>query len=263
MITVVSTLAGCLLLGVTAVTAASSLRIRGRATFFLASLVVAAATIVLLVECLSLFDALTRSAILLGQVVLASVGVGAWLATGRPRLPRIARPGVRTLAETARAHPAVTVLVLVVLTSLVIGFVVVLTVAPNNWDSMTYHLSRVDYWLQNHSAMQWAGGSIRQLNSPPNAEMMVAWTVSLRGTDQLAGLVQWTALVGTAVAIFSICRLIAFPIAASVFAAACFVAMPQPILQGTSTQNDLVTAFFITSALVFGIRSLRDRSLGD
>jgi hypothetical protein len=263
MVDVVSTAAGLLLLAWTALATVSALRIRGRAPFFIAYLVACGATIVLLVELLSLFDALTRPAILIGHLVLACVGTGAWLATGRPRPPRIGRLGVRVLVEATRNHPAAAILSAFVLIALVVQLVVAIGVCPNNWDSMTYHLSRAAYWLQHESAMQWPDGSIRQNFSPPNAEMLVAWTMSLRGTDQLANVVQWTALIGIAGGIFSICRLIAFPIAASLFAAACFVAMPQPMLQATSTQNDLVVSFFIVGAILFGIRSLRDRSLGD
>ncbi len=263
MVDVVSIAAGALLLALTAVAAVSALRIRGRAPFVIACLVAGASTIVLLFEILSLFAALTRAAILLGQLVVAAAAVGAWLATGRPRPPRLGRLNARMLVDAARTHPAVAILSLVVAAALVVELVLAIAVCPNNWDSMTYHLSRAAYWLQHHSAMQWPAGSIRQNFSPPNAEMLAAWTMALRGTDQLANLVQWTALLGLAAGIFSICRLIAFPMFASLFAAACFVAMPQPLLQATSTQNDLVVSLFVVSAILFGIRSLRDHSRGD
>jgi hypothetical protein len=239
------------------------LRIRGRAPFVVATLVGAAATIVVLFQVLSRFDALTRPGILVGQSALAGIAVGAWWATGRRRPPRLGRLHVGTVIAAARAHPTVAILSGAAMSALVVQFVVAVTVAPNNWDSMTYHLSRAAYWLQHDSAMQWTGGSIRQLHAPPNAEMLVAWTMSMRGTDQLASLVQWTALVGLGVAIFSICRLIGVPIAASMFAAECFVVLPQPIMQATTTQNDLVASFFIVAAMLFGIRGLRDRSIGD
>ena len=68
---------------------------------------------------------------------------------------------------------------------------------------MTYHLARIGYRLENHSAKPFGGGSIRQNGSPPNAEMIQGWTMAVARTDRLANVVQWLALVGTAIAIFS------------------------------------------------------------
>src|SRR6185503_12549563 len=233
MVDALCTVLGTLLLAVTALATVSALRIRGRAPFVIACLVAAAGAIVLLVEALSLIHALTRPGILVGQLVLTAGAVGAWVAAGGPRPPAMGRPDRRALLEAVRKHPAVTILCGVVMVALLVELVLSIAVAPNNWDSMTYHLSRCAYWLQHGSALQWPAGSIRQNFSPPNAEMLLTWTLALRGTDQLANLVQWSALLGVGAAIFSVCRLLAFPIFASLFATACFIAMPQPLLQAT------------------------------
>ena len=263
MVSILATVSGLLLLAVTGLVTASALRIRGRAPFLLASLVMGAASVILLFEVLSLVNLLTRPAILVGQVVMAGGAAAAWWTAGRPRPRGEWRPSRSTLALAARAHPAVATLGLLVLLSLALQLVMAVTVAPNNSDSMTYHLSRAAYWLENRSAMQWTGGSVRQLYAAPNAEMLVAWTMSISGTDRLAALVQWTALAGLCGAIFSTSRVTGFPVAASCFAAGLFAVMPQPIMQATTTQNDLVASFFIVSSMLFGIRGLRDGSLGD
>src|SRR5438046_547892 len=72
--------------------------------------------------------------------------------------------------------------------------VVGVTTAPSNWDSMTYHLSRAAYWLQQGSIAHYDGASIRQLASPPNAEILFAWTMSLAGDDSFVTVIQWLAL---------------------------------------------------------------------
>ena len=47
----------------------------------------------------------------------------------------------------------------------------ILTV-PYNWDSMTYHLSRIAMWAQNKSVAHYATNNIRELSSPVLAEFM-------------------------------------------------------------------------------------------
>ena len=254
---------GLVLLAVTALAVPSALRVRGRAPFALAGLIAAAAAIVLVFEVLSLLRALTTAGILAGQLLVALAAVGAWLARGKPRPPVGWRPSRGGLRAAVREHTAVALLTAMAAGTLAIQFLVSLFVAPNNWDSMTYHLSRAAYWLQYDSALRYSGGSIRQLDSPPNAEMLQAWTIAVFGSDVAVELVQWAALVGLALAIFSGARLLRFGVAPSLFAASLFVVLPQPVLQASTTQNDLVTSVFVLAAGLFGVRGLRDRNAAD
>ena len=50
-------------------------------------------------------------------------------------------------------------------------FLAVYTV-PYNWDSMTYHLSRIANWTQNQSAAHYATHNIREIVSPVLAEFL-------------------------------------------------------------------------------------------
>ena len=135
-------------------------------------------------------------------------------------------------------------------------------VAPSNWDSMTYHLSRAAYWLQYDSIAQFPGATLRQAASGPDGEVLQALTMMMSGTDRWAASVQWLALIGTAIAVFSGARLLRFD-RASAFAACLFILLPQPLMQSTTTQNDLIEAFFVATTAFFMVRGLRDRSYGD
>ena len=46
---------------------------------------------------------------------------------------------------------------------IVLGLAIV--TIPYNWDSMTYHLSRIAYWAQNESVAHYAVEDVRQLSS--------------------------------------------------------------------------------------------------
>jgi hypothetical protein len=260
---VTRTALGLILLLTTALAVPTALRIRGRATFLVAAFVVGAASLVLVFMVLSLPNGLTRAWILVAQAMLAAASVAAWALTGRPRPPTGWRWAIRRAVACARDHRPEAVVVAVALVALIVQLVMAVGVAPNNWDSMTYHLARIGYWLENHSATPFVGGSIRQNGSPPNAEMIQGWTMALARSDRLANVVQWLALVGTALAIFSGARLLRFSPPAAALAAALFAVMPEPILEATTTQNDLVVSFFVVATALFGVRGIRDGSIGD
>jgi hypothetical protein len=263
MVDVLSTLAGVGLLAIASITFACVLRIRGRAAFAGAALVITGAIIVLSTIVLSLPKDLTRGGLLLCEAVVAAVAAGAWIATGRPRPVGGWRPRVGEARIAVSAHPALAVLVGMAIAAAALALVLTIAVAPSNWDSMTYHLSRAAYWLQQHSARQIPGGSLRQLNSAPNGEILQAWTMGITGTDRFVGVVQWLSLLGVAACVYLGARLLDFARGAALFAAALFVVLPEPILQASSTQNDLVVALFVAAAAVFGMRGLRDGALGD
>lgn len=228
-----------------------------------AGLVCGAATVVLVFEVLSLFDALTTGGILAGQLVVALAAAGAWVARGRPRPPLPARPSRHRLIAEARAHPAVAGLVAVLGAALVLQLVMGVAVLPNTWDSMTYHLSRGAYWLQQDAVGWFDGGHARQVANPPVGEMLQTWTLALAGTDRLTAVIQWLALLGLLAVVYSGARMLGFRPAPSLFAAAVFALMPQPLLQSSTTQNDLILAFFLGAGVLFAVRGLRDATPGD
>jgi Dolichyl-phosphate-mannose-protein mannosyltransferase len=245
------------------VATACALRVRGRAALLAATLVIAAASVVLSTIALSLVDALTRTGLLVAAAVIAGLALAGWVMTGRPRPPGGWRTSRVAVWSAVRTYPAVACLVLIAALALALQLAIGIDVAPNNWDSMTYHLSRAAYWLQEHSATRFPGGSVRQLGLGPNAEMLDAWTMAITGTDRFVATVQWFALVGLACTVFLGARVIGFNRSCALFAAALFVTLPQPILQSTTTQNDLVAAFFVLATAAFGVRGLQGRHMGD
>ena len=233
---------------------ASAMRLPTAGTWVLGSLVLAAAGVVLVAEVLSLVDALGRTELLAAEGLLFVVSAAVWWRAGRPRPPR--PPGPRSALGGVRGNAAVVPVIVAAGATLAVQFAVGITTAPSNWDSMTYHLSRAAYWLQERSMLDHAGGSIRQLDSPPNAEVLMAWSLAMARGDGWVALVQWTALAGTAVAIAVTARTLGAARAPSLFAAAVFVILPGPVLESVTTQNDLVACFTATSAVALGVTGL-------
>ncbi len=116
---------------------------------------------------------------------------------------------------------------------------------PNTWDSMTYHMARVMHWMQDRSVAFYPTHIIRQLFMNPGSEFLILQFQVLSGTDRLANFVQWFGMVGSAVGVSLIARRMEADRRGQFFAAAVSLTIPMGVLQGSSTQNDYILAFWL------------------
>ncbi|GAB3655224.1 hypothetical protein GCM10028833_29570 [Glycomyces tarimensis] len=119
--------------------------------------------------------------------------------------------------------------------------------SPNNFDSQTYHLPRIEHWVQNATVDVYATEIHRQVDITPGAEYLLTHLRLLSGGDGAYNLVQLLAGVGAALAASRIAaQLGGGPMAqlATVFVLA---TTPEVLLQASSTQVDLVTAAWVAS----------------
>ena len=256
-------LLGLALVAIPAVLVPPLLRVRGVVMNALAGLIVAASVLVAGATALSLVDRFTAGGMLLAELVAAGGAAGAWVLLGRPRPALPPRPTVRGLWAAARAEPLVAVLAVLMVAAMGAQLFQAIQVVSNAWDPLAYHLSRAAYWIQNQSVTQYPGGTARQLGYPPNGEILQGWTMLLSGGDRLTNTVQWLALVALTATVYSAARLLRFPRPAAFFAGLLFAAMPIPIMEATTSQNDLIAGFFTLAAAVFGLRGLRDGHRGE
>lgn len=214
----------------------------------LASAVVTAGVAVALTEGLSLVAALQRPALVWAWAALAvSAGFvarrfGSRIGPPSAGLPRNPIDGVEAFLLTGTC----TVLAVVALTAIV--------AVPNTFDSMTYHLGRVAHWRANHGVAFYATGIPRQLYQAPGAEYLVAQLYVLFDGDRWVNMVQWSALVGSALGVSSIAGRLGADRKGQLLAALACVTLPMAVLQGSSTQNDLVATLWVVCSVVFGSR---------
>ena len=186
-------------------------------------------------EILSLLNALHKEAVLISWIVFLVLLVGGLLSLHRGRLHALwigPDPGSRWIA-------------LLVAFILAMTFLVSIGSAPNNWDSMTYHLSRVEHWVSQQSLRHYPTAIERQLHSPPFAEMVILQFRLLSGGDEFANLPQWLAMVGSLIGVSSITRRLGGTPRQQAFSTLIAASIPMGILQSSSTQNDYVVTFFL------------------
>jgi hypothetical protein len=127
---------------------------------------------------------------------------------------------------------------------------------PNNWDSMTYHMSRVAHWMQNRSVEHYPTSYVPQLYHPPGAEFAILHFQILSGGDRFANLVQWLSMLGSAIAVSLIAKQLGANLRGQVFAAVFAATLPMGILQGSSTQNDYAVCFWVVCFVSCGLAGL-------
>ncbi|MCB0208604.1 MAG: glycosyltransferase family 39 protein [Anaerolineae bacterium] len=196
----------------------------------------------------------------IGHLLLLAVIALIWHLRKRPRInfsPLAHQFIPRSLISTLRTAPDVFVLVAGTSLLYLLGIYLIWSLPYGSHDSMAYHLARIGYWLQHNSLRPYPTYEILQTSFPVNSSLTMLWLILFWGSDQLVGLVQWLAVLGTVPVIYGLARLIGGSRRQSLFAALLWPTLPVVILQSTTTLNDMVTAFLATTTtyfLLFGIR---------
>ncbi len=148
--------------------------------------------------------------------------------------------------------------------SFLISLFLALYAPVNLWDSTTYHVARVFFWIQNKTLAHFETSSIRQTMFPPNAEIFYLWPLVFIKKDFLAGMVQFLSFCGSLWVLSSFLTYLKISPKRILWAIFVFASLPEIILQSSSTQNDLVLGFFLFASLylfTYGIREKEKVSL--
>ena len=128
---------------------------------------------------------------------------------------------------------------------------------PNNWESMAYRMMRVVMWLQQGSVGHYATPYLPQLYHPPLVSWHAAHLLLLGGSDRFANAAEWLSLVGCAVAASLIAREVGQPFRVQVLAAVFAATLPAGLLQGSSTQGNLLAGYWLLCAVLLFVQHLR------
>ena len=148
-------------------------------------------------------------------------------------------------------------LALITLLGLACLAVIAWVAAPSNWDSQTYHLSRVMHWIQNQSLAFYPTSIPRQLYLGPGAEIIGLHLRLFSGGDRLVNFVQYGAMLGSLVGVSRLAQLLGGSRRAQLFALVAAATIPMGILQATSTQNDYVAGFWLVCFVSFGMAAMQ------
>ena len=145
---------------------------------------------------------------------------------------------------------------------LLFSFIYALMAAPYNWDSHTYHLTRIAEWAQNKTVAHFATANTRQVGSPVLAEYVNAVEYLLLGqNDNLVNMLQWFSYLTNAVFVCLITQKLSGNRRTCLFASFLYLAMPIAFAESTTTQTDnyatMWLLFFVFIILDFLMSDVR------
>jgi 4-amino-4-deoxy-L-arabinose transferase-like glycosyltransferase len=135
-----------------------------------------------------------------------------------------------------------------------VTLLIALISAPNSYDGMTYHLSRVERWVEQGSIGPFATHDTRQLFMPSWSEYALLQLRLLSGGDRYANLVQWFGFAGMTGGVALLARALGGGRIAAGLAALLAVTLPMAVVQASGTQTDVIAACWAVAACGFGYR---------
>ena len=126
-------------------------------------------------------------------------------------------------------------------------------IPPNNWDSMAYHLPRVEHWMQNKNVYPYPTNIVRQVLTSPLSEYIIANFQILSSTDDFSNLVQFASFIFIVFAGTLIFSLLKIGMKGQLFLLLALLSIPMMLFQASTTQTDLLASFFFLSFILFGL----------
>jgi 4-amino-4-deoxy-L-arabinose transferase-like glycosyltransferase len=219
---------------------------------------------VISVEAGAALDALTRPGA--GVIWLIGLALAATAAVVRRRLDeRHDLAPRRRPIDAWRAAGGLDRAMVVALGAILLAEAVLALLAePNNYDSQTYHLPRIEHWVTQRDVGFYATAIHRQITLAPGAEYLLLHLRLLTGGDSAYHLVQWAAGIGCLVAASRIAAQLGGSRRAQLITALLLGTTPMVVLQASSTQNDLVAAAWTACAGTLALDGLARRArVGD
>ena len=229
----------------------------GRRLAFLQAFVIIGGLVWFITELLSIFRAINFACLASswGIVCLATLAIVVKVTNGAVRGAVLDE--IRFVQKRLNSLPRglLVILIIALLVVTILGLIAFVA-APNTWDSMTYHLSRVMHWEQNQSLGYYPTSIERQLHLGPFAEMAILNFQILAGNDRLANFVQFFAMVGCLVGISLITKKLGGNVYAQILSSVAVATLPMGILQSTSTQTDYVVALWLVCLVALILKQM-------
>jgi len=212
--------------------------------------------LVLLTEVLSLFQLLTQSILFVSWLGVILI-LGAVIVLRRKSYINTGVASHKASKFSLLEIVLLSAILILVLATGIISYVA----APNNWDSMLYHLARVAHWQQNHSVEFFPAHNLKQLAFSPFAEYTLLHFHVLSGTDQFDNLLQWWAMIISIIGVSYLAKRMGAPRSVQLFSALFVATLPMGIFQSSTTQNDYVLSAWVVSLVCFGFAYIEEQNI--
>ena len=137
-------------------------------------------------------------------------------------------------------------------------FLLSIFIPPNNWDSLAYHLPRIEHWIQDKNIYPYPTNLIRQIITPPMSEYILLNLRILSGNDWYLNLVQYFSLLGVLLMATQILSFVKINYKGQLLVYFLLLSLPLLVFQSTTTQTDLLASFYLLSFLLFSWQYVKE-----
>ncbi len=131
-------------------------------------------------------------------------------------------------------------------------------IPPNNWDSMAYHLPRVEHWIQNGNIYPYNTNIVRQVLTSPLSEYMLVNIQLLSETDSFFNIVQFASFLLILIIGTLIFKEFNINYEGQLLLVFALMSLPMMIFQSTTTQTDLLASIFFLSFIYFALLTYKE-----
>jgi hypothetical protein len=215
-----------------------------------------------LTEALSALNRIDRASVIVAWLLMTVIcGVGLFLRRGTLRELSLSRltdwiQGARN--EWLRSSRVIAAALTL---TLLAGIFVVSLTLTNNYDSYTYHLPRIEEWIQNRNVFFFPSNFTQQLFRSPFAEYVILHLKLLNDGNGANNLVQYSSYVLSALVVTLIAQQLGASRRQQFYAGVLALTVPMAMLQAETTQTDLVVSFFVLACVYYCLKIERGRTL--
>lgn len=131
-------------------------------------------------------------------------------------------------------------------------------IPPNNWDSMAYHLPRVEHWIQNGNIYPYNTNIVRQVLTSPLSEYMLVNIQLLSGSDTFFNIVQFASFLLILIIGTLVFKELNVSYKGQLLLVLALMSLPMMIFQSTTTQTDLLASIFFLSFIYFALLTYKE-----
>lgn len=195
-------------------------------------------------EFLSIFNQLTKQNITVGWIVILFISIAITI----KNKDKIHSRSSNSFKLDYFAKKYIYILFFLIVLPLLL---LAIFIPPNNWDSLAYHLPRIEHWIQNRNVYPYPTEIYRQILSSPLSEYLILNLNIISDTDAFSNLIQFLSFIGILSIATLIFKQIGVDYKGQLFLVFSLISMPLMIFQSTTTQTDLLASFFYLSFIYF------------
>ncbi|MDY0302377.1 MAG: hypothetical protein RBR98_01160 [Candidatus Moranbacteria bacterium] len=221
-----------------------------RLAFIKASLVISL-LVVFFTEGLSFFNKLTPAYLFFFWAVTAIASIFAFIYLFKKTSISFSEMGINRISNFFKNEKCTTRILIWLSFIIILSLFGIAFTTNNNWDSYTYHLPKVEHWIQDKNVNFFPTSNVRQLYIAPFSEYFILNIRLLSGSVLFINFVQFFSFINCLLGVSLIAKLFRLQAKGQIMAFIFALTIPMGIMQSTTTQTDLVTSFFLVSFVYF------------